>query len=333
MKEALFYTALEKNKAVKCGLCPHMCVIKKDFLGVCNARKNVEGKLYSLSYSKITSFGRDPIEKKPLYHFYPGSGIFSIGSFGCNLACIFCQNFTIARAKEFDVQCAEMLPEDLLAEVKKSNTIGVAYTYNEPLINFEYILDSAKLIKDAGYKNVLVTNGFINEEPLRMILPYIDAANIDLKAFNNNFYKKVCYGGLEPVKMAIKIMHESGAHIELTNLIIPELNDNIKEIEDMTRWIADISKDIPLHFSRYFPCYKCDKPVTPSETLVKAYNMAKGLLNYVYVGNILLLEGQDTVCPYCKNIVIKRSGYETDVIGLKGDKCKECGKRLNIVCS
>ncbi|MCX7708667.1 MAG: AmmeMemoRadiSam system radical SAM enzyme [Clostridia bacterium] len=280
-----YFDKIEESK-VHCYLCPHNCVIKPDQLGACRARKNVNGELYSLNYGKVTSVSMDPIEKKPLYNFYPGSNILSVGTFGCNLKCSFCQNWEIAHDTP---ESAEITPLNLAnkaAELVPQGNIGIAYTYNEPSIWFEFVYDTCKAAKEKGLVNVLVTNGFISQEPLEDLLPFVDAMNIDVKAYTASFYQDICKATLDDVKRTVEIAAKE-CHVELTTLVIPELNDAIEEITEMTQWIASISKDIPLHLSRFFPNYKMqDRPPTPKETLVKAREAALKHLNYVYLGNV-----------------------------------------------
>jgi pyruvate formate lyase activating enzyme len=327
-KQAKFYIS-KNNKTVQCVLCPHNCVIDNEKYGICRIRKNIDGVLYSETYNKLVSVCMDPIEKKPMYHYHPGKMILSIGSVGCNFKCLFCQNYTISQAGANNLELYEMSPEKLLELVKKEKSFGVAYTYNEPLINYEHLYECAKLMHEHKIKNVLVTNGYINLEPLKELLPYIDASNVDIKSFTEKFYHEVCFGSLEPVKKTIEEMYKNNVFIELTNLVIPELNDSLKEIEEMCKWIASIDKKIPLHFSRYYPCYKMNKPVTPIETLETSFKIAKKYLDYVYLGNVD--DKQNTVCPKCKTIIIKRTGYDIDTTNLKGDACKNCGYKINIV--
>ncbi|AZT89675.1 AmmeMemoRadiSam system radical SAM enzyme [Caldicellulosiruptor changbaiensis] len=282
MVEARYYEKLE-NKKVRCKLCPHGCVILPGNTGFCRARQNVDGKLYSLNYGYISSIAFDPIEKKPLYHFYPGSSILSIGTFGCSFKCLHCQNYEIS---QLTPNVFEVDTERLIELAKKDkDCIGIAFTYNEPTIWFEYVLDVAKRFKEEGFKTVLVTNGYLNEEPLLELLEVIDAANIDLKAFNDEFYKKVCRGDLESVKRFIEICSQK-IHIEITTLIIPTLNDSEEEIENLAKWLSSIDDRIPLHLTRYFPRYKMTLPPTPKETLFKLREIAKKYLMYVYLGNI-----------------------------------------------
>lgn len=282
MVEARYYEKLESKK-VKCKLCPHGCILPQGSTGFCRARKNVDGKLYSLNYGYISSIAFDPIEKKPLYHFYPGSSILSIGTFGCSFRCLHCQNFEIS---QLTPNVFEVETEKLIALAKKDpKCIGIAFTYNEPTIWFEYVMDVAKAFKQEGLKTVLVTNGYLNEEPLNDLLEVIDSANIDVKAFNEEFYKKICSGDLESVKRFVEICAKK-IHIEITTLIIPTLNDRDEEIENLAKWIASIDDRIPLHLTRYFPRYKMTLPPTPKETLMRLREVAKKYLVNVYLGNI-----------------------------------------------
>ena len=285
MKLAMFFEKIEDSK-VHCSLCPHNCVIKPGSLGVCRARKNIDGELYSLNYARIASVSLDPIEKKPLYRFHPGTIIMSAGTFGCNLKCSFCQNWSIAHK---DPETIEVLPETLAAkalETVKDGNIGIAYTYNEPSIWFEYVYDTARLAREKGLYNVLVTNGFISREPLELLLPFIDAMNIDVKAFTASFYEGICKGTLKNVLETVEAA-AGRCHVELTTLVIPGLNDSMEEIEQLSEWIAGISPEIPLHLSRFFPNYKMnDRPPTPVVTLEKARETALRKLKYVYIGNV-----------------------------------------------
>lgn len=283
MKEALYYEKMD-GKRVHCHLCPYECQIPPGGRGACAVRLNKDGILYSLVYGKTSGIALDPIEKKPLYHYHPGEYILSLGTRGCNLHCDFCQNWYISQ--EADGPMEDITSEEIIKRAKELRSFGIAYTYNEPFIWYEFVLDTAKLARQNGLKNVLVTNGFVNIAPLEGILPYIDAMNIDLKAFDEDFYIKVCKGRLKPILEVIKISAEK-CHIELTNLIIPTLNDSEAIIRKMVEWIYEnLGPDVPLHLSRYFPCYKMSLPPTPVETLMKAQRIAKEKLKYVYVGNI-----------------------------------------------
>ena len=331
MKEALFYKLIDKEKGIiKCLLCPKKCVIHVGKNVFCRVRKNIDGKLYSLNYSKISSISIDPIEKKPLYHFLSGSSVFSIGTVGCNFSCVFCQNWQISQSSNEEHLLKTMTPQEIVALAIKNHSPGIAYTYSEPLIWYEYVLESAKLARKNGLKNILVTNGYIKSEPLMELLPYIDAMNIDLKSFSDSFYKKYCGGSLSTVLHTIKLSKKY-CHIELTNLLIPGLNDDKGEIEDMSHWIAFLDKTIPLHFSRYFPCYKLNISATPISTLYEARQIAQKKLKYVYIGNISDEEPNSTYCGECGKVLIKRTGYHVMNIGLdEMGKCKYCGESVVI---
>ena len=288
LKEAMFYEKKDNN-CVLCQLCPHNCLIPPDRSGICGAKKNDNGVLYSIIYEQVSSLSLDPIEKKPLYEFYPGSNILSVGTVGCNFKCPFCQNHNISMAYTDKADTVTITSEDLVRkaiELIPQGNIGIAYTYNEPTIWYEYIYETAKLAKSKDLVNVLVTNGYINRDPLEHILPFIDAMNIDLKAFNEDFYRKIVKGNLEDVKSTIKISVEK-CHVEITTLIIPDLNDSINEMEEMTKWLSSISPDIPLHLSRFFPGYKMtNKPATPIKTLTDLELIARKHLKNVYLGNV-----------------------------------------------
>jgi pyruvate formate lyase activating enzyme len=327
MKEALFWETAEDGR-VKCFLCPHNCLISEGKSGFCRERKNVKGKLYTLNYGRVSSYGVDPIEKKPLYHFYPRSLIFSLGTLGCNFRCRFCQNWQIAQVE--DGPAVEITPERAveLARSFKGN-IGIAYTYSEPLIWYEYVLETARLAKEKGLKNVLVTNGFVNEKPLKDLLPYIDAMNIDVKGFTREFYKEYIKGDLSPVIETVERASKE-CHVEITTLLIPGLNDSEEDIRALSRWLGSLKRDIPLHLTRYFPNYKMDLPPTPVETMKKAREIAAAELDYVYLGNIRN-EGNNTYCPRCRTLLIERTGTVKFQGLSQNGKCSNCGREINIV--
>ncbi|MFA6448230.1 MAG: AmmeMemoRadiSam system radical SAM enzyme [bacterium] len=326
--EAAHYDKLDDGR-MQCRLCPHECGIADGKKGICRTRENAGGRLELLNYGEYTSFALDPIEKKPLYHFHPGGKILSIGGKGCNLTCAFCQNCEISQG---DPPARHVGPEELAREVVKrmDMSIGLAYTYNEPFIWFEFIRDSAPLIRKAGGRIALVTNGFVNPEPLAELLPHIDAMNVDLKAFDDEFYRKHCGGRIEPVKETIAAAVRAGVHVELTLLLIPTLNDSPVRLHEQAAWIASLSKDIPFHISRYFPCYKMDIPATPAPAIRKAREIAMEYLNYVYVGNVGEAEAGRTFCPSCRHAVIERRGYETELSGLDGSNCANCGAAIAV---
>jgi len=336
MREALYYDAAapdEKNKSVHCRLCPHECKILPYKTGICSARKNIEGKLYSLTYAKASSINLDPIEKKPLYHFYPGSEILSVGAVGCTFRCLHCQNWQISMAKPEDSGMRNFTTEEALELARKYDSVGIAYTYNEPLINYEWLLETSKAFHNEGLKNALVTNGYINEKPLLELLQYTDAANIDVKSFREDFYAKICGAKLEPVLKTVKTMIKNKVHVELTYLIITNRNDSEQEISDFVDWVASIGDTVPLHFSRYFPTHKMAEPPTPLGKLEEAYKIAAKKLKYVYVGNVHEDKYSKTVCPHCGNMLVNRAGYKTEVTGVdENGACKKCGKKTGIIC-
>lgn len=287
MKEALFYKKLKDN-IVQCSLCPKNCVIKEDERGNCGVRENIKGRLFSLVYGKACSIAVDPIEKKPLYHFLPGTKAFSIGTVGCNLHCKHCQNWSISQAKPEQFDCLELSPKDIIDEAKRQSCNSVAYTYTEPTVFWEYVLDCAEETRKAGLKNVIVSNGFINEEPLKEGCKYIDAANIDIKG-NAKFYREYTDAFIEPVLNTLKILQKKKVWFEITNLLIPGLNDSKSDLKERCKWIRDnLGNEIPVHFSRFFPCYKLiNLGPTPLQTLKKAEKIAREVgLKYIHLGNI-----------------------------------------------
>lgn len=334
MQKALFYKTLANNK-VKCELCPWNCMLSPGQLGNCKVRANENGVLVTEVYNKVAALGSDPIEKKPLYHFHPGKNILSIGEVGCNLHCRFCQNHKISQCEASRFSGFHNISsEQIVNEALKTwNNIGIAYTYNEPFTFYEFLLDTAQLAKAKGLKNVVVSNGYINKEPLKKLLPFIDAFNIDLKAFSEKFYREQTKGSLKPVLESLKTIAKSEAHLEITNLVIPGLNDNKIVFEEMLAWIAsELGAKTPLHLSRYYPQYKMNIPPTPIETLHSLYAIAKQHLRYVYLGNVSDEEKSTTVCANCGEILIKRNSYKTVRIGITQDgKCKNCHENSRII--
>ncbi len=287
MKEALYYE-IEKEKSVICMLCPHGCRLEDGKAGVCGVRENIEGTLYSLVYERPVAIHIDPIEKKPLYHFHPGEKILSIGTYGCNLSCSFCQNYDLSQEDDKRVfnSVEEVNPDTIIKLCKEHDLKFVAFTYNEPTVFYEYMLETAKLCKSNDIKTVVVSNGQINEAPLRELIKYIDAFNIDLKSFNSDFYKKICKGDIETTKNAIRIIVEEKKHLEVTFLLIEGYNDNENEFREYCTFIKNLNKNIVLHISRAFPRYKLDFNPTPSSLLKKFGDIAKEYLDLVYLGNI-----------------------------------------------
>lgn len=322
LKAAKYYKKLE-NENVRCQLCPQDCLIAESKTGLCQVRKNIAGKLYSLNFNQVSSIGIDPVEKKPLYHFHPQKKVLSVGSWGCNMSCQYCQNWQISQQKP---PLKEMESREIVKEALDKNIDLIAYTYSEPTVFYEYMLETAELAAAEGLKNILVSNGLIKEKPLRELLPFLDAANIDLKAFNNKFYQQNCQGELEPVKKTIKILAQN-IHLEVTTLIITDLNDDLDELEKLFQWLAEINPEIPLHLSRYHPAYKLDNPATDLELMKKAYYKAKKYLAHVYLGNTIIKNTADTYCSSCNKKLIKRKAYQT-VNKVKEGKCPECGREL-----
>ena len=278
-----------------------------------------------MNYGEITSYAYDPIEKKPLFHFYPGSKIFSIGTFGCNLTCKCCQNWEISHAKPLTVQMSD---EDIIRFSRANGSIGIAYTYNEPSIGYEYVLHLSKKIKKHNLKNILVTNGYIEREPLEELIPYIDAMNIDLKFMDDKLYNQMCGGSLYPVLETIEFASKK-THIEVTSLIIEGENDSDDSIEKMAKWLSNIDKNIPLHMNRYFPAYKLSLPATSLETLQRGKEIARKYLNYVYIGNVWGID-INTYCPQCKNEIIDRND-DGNIVGINDGKCSKCGNDIKLI--
>jgi pyruvate formate lyase activating enzyme len=328
--EARFYEQL-KNNVVRCDLCPNYCVLRKNETGICGVRQNIDGKLYTLVYNRPITIHVDPIEKKPLYHFYPGSRILSLATVGCNLKCNFCQNWTISQTRPEEVQADYVEPQQIVDLAIQYECESIAFTYTEPTIFYEYMYDIAKLAKKNDLKTVLVTCGYINEEPFRELAKYIDAANIDLKGYSEEFYSTYTTGFLEPVLNTLKIAKEEGMFFEITNLVIPDANDDPDEIRDMCKWIIDnLGSEYPVHFSRFHPNFKLtNRPPTPVKTLEMAYNIAlEEGLKYVYIGNVAEI-AEDTYCPNCGKKIIDRSGYLIRSIHIKDGKCEFCNYKIS----
>ncbi|PKP32008.1 MAG: AmmeMemoRadiSam system radical SAM enzyme [Bacteroidetes bacterium HGW-Bacteroidetes-17] len=331
MKKAAFFEKLGQKK-VRCNLCPHHCLIGDGKSGICLVRKNIGGDLFSENYEKLSAISTDPIEKKPLYHFYPGKKILSIGSVGCNLKCKFCQNYEISQVTvdEFAFLKSYTSEEIVQMALEKAENIGLAYTYNEPIIWYEFVLETARLAHQHGLKNVFVSNGFINPDPLNILIGFMDAFSIDLKGFTEDFYKNLTSSGLAPVLKSIKQIKKADKHIELTNLVIPGLNDDEEKFIEMIDWIAEeIGEDTVLHISRYFPMFKIKNLPTPESKLESLYEIARRKLTYVYLGNMKTLEGQNTLCPNCNAQLISRSGYITKIEQIdKSGNCAHCGQQI-----
>lgn len=329
MKEALFYEKLE-DRNVHCFLCRHHCKINEGKRGLCGVRENKDGTLYTLIYGFPCSYHVDPIEKKPLFHFYPGSRAFSIATAGCNFRCSHCQNHEISQIPrdEGHIYGQKMEPSEVVGMAAKSGCKSISYTYTEPTIFYEYAFDCAKLAKEKGITNNFVTNGYIEEEPLKTIKPYLDGANIDLKGFTTDFYKKVCGAKLENVIATIRSYKALGIWIELTTLVIPGYNDREEELRNIARFINnDLGAETPWHVSAFYPTYKLtDAPRTPAKTLQRAREIGiEEGLRYVYTGNIPGADGESTYCWSCKKLVIGRYGYTISEYNIKSGACIFCG--------
>jgi len=327
LREAMFYEKLDKD-TIQCRLCPRNCVLKNGMRGFCRAREPREGTHYSLVYANPTAIHVDPIEKKPLFHFLPSTTAFSIATAGCNLRCKYCQNWEISQFSP-DVTLNHYLsPQDVVKKAKRYHSPTIAYTYTEPSVFYEYMLDTAKIAKANGIKNIYHSNGSLNKEPLKELLPYLDGANIDLKGFSQEFYTDICEGYLDTVLDTIKTLKKNRVHVEITNLIIPSLNDNPAGIREMCIWIRkEVGKDTPIHFSRFHPTYQLrNLPPTPVKTLEEVRRVAmKEGLEYVFIGNVSGHEAESTYCPKDKKVLIKRAGYRILENNIINGKCKFCG--------
>lgn len=313
----------KQDDAIRCRLCPHCCRIRPGQLGRCGVRRNADGVLAAETFGLISSLAMDPVEKKPLFHVKPGSEVLSVGSAGCNFRCLFCQNWSISQAWP---PLEPLSSEEFIRKALEYRAAGVAYTYNEPLMNFEYILECARAARRHGLLNILVTNGYVSAEPRAELLPWIDALNIDLKGIRPEFYRKFCGARLEPVQETIR--EAAGkCHVELTNLIVTNGNDGEDDIRDLVDWVASVSPEIPLHFSRYFPAYQWDAPPTREAILHRALEIGRSRLKWVYVGN---LQGRDdsTFCPDCGARLIERRGYSVGQIDLDGNRCPKCRRTV-----
>lgn len=311
-----------------CNLCPKHCRIAPGKRGDCKIRMNIDGKLRAVTYGHPCAVHMDPIEKKPMFHFKPGSDILSIATAGCNLHCQNCQNWEISQAMPEDVNVYDLPPEQLVAKASELKAPSIAYTYTEPLVYYEYTLDSARQAKEKGIKNILVSAGYINEEPLRKLLPFIDGANFDLKSMSDDFYRKICSASLKPVLKTLVTAMEMGVIIEITNLLIPGLNDSDQDIKKLVSWVkSNLGAEVPIHFSAFYPQYKMQNiPSTPPETLKKARDLALSEnISYVYTGNISLKEGEDTFCSSCKKRLIKRRRYKVTENRINKGFCPDCG--------
>jgi len=331
LHEARFYKRIDEN-TVQCELCPRGCTLSGGQRSFCRAREPKAGKLYSLVYGKACSVHIDPIEKKPLFHFLPGTPIFSIATAGCNFRCKFCQNWQISQFPPEEIYNQELSPQEIVSETLKNHCPSLAYTYTEPSIFYEYMLDTAKFAKIKGIKNMYHSNGSLNQKPLEELSLYLDGANIDLKAFTQEFYRDICAGYLETVLETLKILKRNRVWVEITNLVVPTLNDDLDKIKQMCVWIKEnLGEDVPLHFSRFWPQYKLTTlSPTPTETLEEARGIAQDTgLNFVYIGNVPGHPAESTYCPGCKKTVILRQGFTVLENNLtSGGNCKFCGRNI-----
>ncbi len=329
------YQSKIENNTLRCEICPRMCHLKEGQVGYCNTRKNINSNIELIMFAKCASIALDPIEKKPLYHFLPASNILSFGTLGCNMGCLFCQNWNITKVKpnEYKYPLQKITPFEIVNIALQNNYKSIAFTYNDPAAFFEYALETAKLAKKSGIKTVAVSAGYINKEPLKEFLTYIDAINIDLKAFSEEFYKKYCNASLDTILDNLKyIKHNTNTHLEITTLLIEGLNDSDDILKKECSWILNnLGESTILHFSAFHPDYKLlNYPKTSLETLLKAYNIAKSEgLKYVYSGNILNKETSTTYCPKCNKAVIERYGFKVLNFNIINSNCKYCGAKID----
>ncbi len=333
MKEAMLYNPLEDGK-VQCILCNHRCIISSSKRGLCGVRENREGKLYTLVYGRAISLNVDPIEKKPIFHLFPGSTSFSIATVGCNFRCLQCQNHEISqlpRGEDGRIEGSEVSPSKIVSLTKQNQCQSISYTYTEPTIYFEYAFEIARQAHQGGIKNIFVTNGYMTEEALKTIQPYLDAANVDLKSFREEFYKEVCGAKLKPVLENLKQMRQMGIWVEITTLIIPTLNDSDQEFEEIAQFIVSLGPEVPWHISAFYPTYKMlNLPRTPASVLHRAREIGiKTGLRYVYCGNIPGEEGEDTFCPHCGRSLIERVGFRVAKNDVVNGACRHCHKKID----
>jgi pyruvate formate lyase activating enzyme len=322
----------ETPRGIMCRICPNECVLKEGEVSKCNNRKVSDSKLWTMAYGNPCSVNIDPVEKKPLYHFFPGSRAFSIATAGCNLVCLNCQNWSISQISPDKTRNYDLMPEQVVSKASESKCRSIAYTYTEPVTFFEYTYDSAVAARKAGIKNIIKSNGYINPEPLKKLCSVIDAANIDLKAFSDTTYLKLTGGKLQPVLDSLKIYHDSGVWLEITNLIVPQWSDSIDDIGKMCKWLGENGfRNTPLHFSRFYPTYKLEQlPPTPASLLKQAVKIAQSEgMKYVYTGNNPGDEVSDTICPSCGTSVVTRQGFRVISEILKGGKCSKCGQAID----
>ncbi len=329
-RESLYYVLTPKG--VKCQLCPNQCTLREGQEGLCRNHVAYGDKVYSIAYGNPCSVHIDPIEKKPLFHYLPSSESFSIATAGCTLACLNCQNWEISQVSPKTTNNVEMFPASVVDQAVRNGCRSIAYTYSEPLSFYEYTFDTAKLARARGIKNLLISNGYINEKPMRELAKYIDAANINLKSFREDIYEKLNGGSLEPIQRTLKILKQEGVWLEITNLIVPNWTDRMDMIKEMCEWlVAEGFADYPLHFSRFFPLYKLTSiPYTPLATLEQAYTIArKAGINHVYIGNVPGTDYENTYCPKCRKLLVERRGFTVTSNQIKKGDCGYCGARIN----
>ena len=330
LHKASYYKKLPKQK-VQCQLCPRYCVVTEGKRGFCRVRENRKGDYYTLAYSNPCAVHIDPMEKKPLFHFLPGTAALSLATAGCNFTCKNCQNWNISQAKPDETDNLKVAPQEMVELALQYGTPTIAYTYTEPTVFYEYMLATAKLAHEKGIFNIYHSNGYINDEPLKELTNYLDGANVDLKAFDDDFYKNITGGSLKPVLDTLKTLKKKGVWLEITNLIIPTKNDSEDMIRGLCQWIKkELGEGTPLHLSRFYPWYKLQNLApTPVETLKRAFEIAREAgLNYVYIGNLPRMPEENTYCPYCEKLIIERNGYEVLQFDLEKGKCKFCGKDI-----
>ncbi|MFZ2632373.1 MAG: AmmeMemoRadiSam system radical SAM enzyme [Desulfosalsimonadaceae bacterium] len=325
-REGYFYDSFPE-KTVMCGICPHSCGLEPGDRGVCRSRVNVDGKLYTLTYGSACSVNVDPVEKKPLFHFKPGTRSFSIAAAGCNFRCLNCQNWQISQARPEDIRNADLPPQEVVSQALTAKAASIAYTYSEATTFYEYMIDTARLGREKNLSSLWISNGYMNEKPLSKLSETIDAANINLKSFDNTIYQKLNGGTLGPVLTTLKTLHDRKVHLEITTLVVPGFTDDPQMIKHMCRWIVhNLGPDHPLHFLRFFPLYKLDRlPPTPVSALTNFRKIAMDAgIRYVYVGNVPEHEGNHTWCHYCGKLLVERKGYAIPVNNLEGSKCRFC---------
>ena len=331
-REAMLYTALDK-KRVACELCAHHCVLNEGQFGICGVRQNIEGRLYTHVFEEAIAAHVDPIEKKPFFHYLPGTKSLSIATIGCNFRCPFCQNWEISQTRltdeKSDIKGNFLAVKEIVRQALRHDCAGISYTYTEPTIFFEYAYETARLAKESRLKNNFVTNGFMTEKALETIKPYLDAANVDLKFFREESYQQICRARLQPVLESIRKMRELGIWVEVTTLVIPGINDSEEELRDIARFLAEVDRNIPWHISRFHPDYEYLKASpTPVATLKKAREIGRAEgLNYVYLGNVWG-EGEDTYCPNCGKLLIRREGFWVKSNLVKDAHCPQCGQEI-----